>query len=344
MSNSQPKPRNITLNDIARVVGLSHAAVSLALRNNPEVSKQTCARVQAAAKEMGYQPNPVATALARFKKTSREKPIHSGLAWLNFWADPKKLRSYKEFDLYWKGAVACGEKFGYRVEEFVVNEQMPMNKLERILLTRDIQGILVPPGELPENLVKFDWSRFSIVHVGRSDPKVSMHCVAADQIANAMLAYDRLREKGYQRIGFVGNHWRPVYYGAGFLWAQTESQSAQQIPPLFVKQSSSADLKKALGPWLKKNRPEAIVTDLAILKAVLTESHEWTPDKIGLAASTVLDCPITAGINQNSEEIGRVSVLLLMSLIYDNDRGIPETNREVLVKGKWVDGSDLPGW
>jgi len=34
--------------------------------------------------------------------------------------------------------------------------------------------------------------------------------------------------------------------------------------------------------------------------------------------------------------------LMLVSLIHDNARGIPSINRELLVKGKWVDGSMLP--
>ena len=34
--------------------------------------------------------------------------------------------------------------------------------------------------------------------------------------------------------------------------------------------------------------------------------------------------------------------LMLISLIHDNARGIPPIHRELLVKGRWVDGSTLP--
>jgi DNA-binding LacI/PurR family transcriptional regulator len=50
-----------------------------------------------------------------------------------------------------------------------------------------------------------------------------------------------------------------------------------------------------------------------------------------------------AGIYQNSEEIGRAAVLLLISMIQDNDRGIPALHREILVPGGWVDGGSMPG-
>src|SRR5438874_7622879 len=94
----------VTLKDIARAAGVSHVAVSLALRNHPRIGEATRERIQSMAREMGYQPNPMAAGLAQFKRDSKIKPIHSALAWLNVWPDPKKLRSYAEFDRYWLGA------------------------------------------------------------------------------------------------------------------------------------------------------------------------------------------------------------------------------------------------
>jgi DNA-binding LacI/PurR family transcriptional regulator len=56
----------------------------------------------------------------------------------------------------------------------------------------------------------------------------------------------------------------------------------------------------------------------------------------------VLDGNADAGIYQNSDEIGKTAVQLLISLIHLNERGIPAIPREVLIKGRWVDGSTLP--
>ena len=47
--------------------------------------------------------------------------------------------------------------------------------------------------------------------------------------------------------------------------------------------------------------------------------------------------------SQNPEEIGRVALLMLHSLISDHARGIPKIARQLLVDGTWVDGSSLPG-
>ena len=66
------------------------------------------------------------------------------------------------------------------------------------------------------------------------------------------------------------------------------------------------------------------------------------PEDIGLAAFSVLDGNADAGIYQNSEEIGRAAVQLLISLIHHNEHGVPEVCREVLAEGQWQDGSTLP--
>ncbi|TVP79102.1 MAG: LacI family DNA-binding transcriptional regulator, partial [Puniceicoccaceae bacterium] len=47
------------MRDIAALVGLSKNAVSLALRNDPQIPIATRERVQAAARTLGYTRNPV---------------------------------------------------------------------------------------------------------------------------------------------------------------------------------------------------------------------------------------------------------------------------------------------
>jgi hypothetical protein len=66
------------------------------------------------------------------------------------------------------------------------------------------------------------------------------------------------------------------------------------------------------------------------------------PEDIGLASLNLHDSPLRAGIDQYPEEIGRVAVLVLNSLINDYDRGIPPIHREIAIKGTWIDGASLP--
>src|ERR1017187_5569433 len=98
-----PKAR-VTLSDIARQLEVSHTTVSRALRDDPQISKTTRKQVQKAVQKMGYRPDPMLSALAHYRRGSTRTPISAELALINHWANPKKLWSYNEFKLYWKGA------------------------------------------------------------------------------------------------------------------------------------------------------------------------------------------------------------------------------------------------
>ena len=58
-----------TIKDLARVLNLAPSTISMALNNNPKISKETRKKVQAIAKRMNYRPNIIARAMVR-KKTN----------------------------------------------------------------------------------------------------------------------------------------------------------------------------------------------------------------------------------------------------------------------------------
>ncbi|HEY3927397.1 MAG TPA: LacI family DNA-binding transcriptional regulator [Candidatus Koribacter sp.] len=60
----------VTLRDIADDLGLATITVSKAIRNHPDISKQTKARVQQRIRELNYQPNWAARSLATGKSFS----------------------------------------------------------------------------------------------------------------------------------------------------------------------------------------------------------------------------------------------------------------------------------
>jgi LacI family transcriptional regulator len=115
------------------------------------------------------------------------------------------------------------------------------------------------------------------------------------------------------------------------------------LPPLLLQSDDPAARWRALKPWLRRMRPDAILTDIADLRGQIERVGYRVPEDLGLATLTLLDGGnIDAGIDQNSEEIGRAAAQLLISLINLNQRGIPAICRELLVEGKWVDGKCLP--
>jgi LacI family transcriptional regulator len=345
----KPAPgRRVTLSDIARACGLSRAGVSLALRNSSRIAKATRKRVQALAEEMGYRPHPLAAGLANLKRSSPARQVHSVIGWINCWTDPAKLRGYGEFDGYWRGAEACARKFGYRLEEFTLGSNMSLSRLEKVLLARGIAALLLPPHEFPVDWGDFNWDRFSVVRFGRSLPSPRAHIVTSDQAGNAMMAFDAIRERGYRRIGGVREkksddrvYHRTRLFEAGFLSMQFDIDPEQVVPIVALDPDKPRSHRQILTRWFQQEQPDAIFTESSLI-TLLTECGYRVPHDIGVAGTTLLDTDATAGIDQHPEEIGRVGVLVLLSQVNDNARGVPEIFRQVLIEGDWVDGPSLP--
>ncbi len=341
-----PTKPTVTMKDIAREVGVTAAAVSLALKNHPSISESRRAQIRAAADRLGYRPNAMATALARHRHQSRAQPVQAALAFINAYPDPAKLHAQPSFSNCWRGATMAAEKFGYRLEEFPVNEKQPLKRLERIFLARNIRGIILaplPPGECRVDWQAFAWEKFSAVRCGFREQAPPLHYVTSAQATNTMLAFERMREHGYTRIGFVGYWDKARMFGAGFLWSQYGPSIGSRVAPFFfLKDIAETDQQERFERWLEKAKPDGILTDSIAVRTMLEKAGRRVPEDIGLAGTNVRDMPLDAGIEQNPEEIGRITILVAVSLIHDASLGIPEYMREILVRGKWVDGKSLP--
>jgi LacI family transcriptional regulator len=339
-----PSGRPVRISDIAQAVGVSQMTVSLALRNSPRISEARKRQIHEAAQRMGYQPNAMASMLAHYRHGRVEKPVQAAIAWLNLWPEPEKLRGHKEFDRYWLGAKATAEKFGYHLDEIVLEKGMKPEDMERILTARGIGGVLLAPVQYAPDWGGFHWERFSVLRFGRAMPEPEAHVVTADQVANTILAFEQIRARGYERIGLAGgNLWqRGRLFSAGFLQAQSELPARLRLPPFTVDPLHPDASLPALARWLKREKPDAILSEHPNMPDLLKKCGLRVPEDIGLATTTVLDGHVDAGIYQNPEEIGRVAVMMLLSMMHDSERGIPAIHHEMLVKGKWVDGTSLP--
>jgi LacI family transcriptional regulator len=336
----------VTVRQIAQQLDVSHTTVSRALKNDPRISEPVRKKIQAAAATLGYRPDPMLTALAAYRKSQVQKSIGAELAWINCWPESKHLRAFKEFDRYWLGANEEAERAGYRLEEFCCPAQLSPERLEKILFARNIRGLLLTPrwATAQPDWGRFDWSKFSIVRFGYSLLAPATHLVTSDQLMDGLLAFENMWRHGYRRIGMVtwaAQGTRAVRFSAGYLYAQLRVPATLRLPMLILNEADPRK-EQSLQTWLRKTKPDAILTDVTELRPWLDQLNYRVPEDFGLAALSVLDGGADAGIDQNSIEIGRAAVQTLISLIHHNECGIPATPREVLVTGRWVDGNTLP--
>lgn len=340
-----PSPR-VSLRDVAAEVGVSHVTVSLALRGDTRISAERRTQIAAAAERLGYRPDPMLSSLSAYRQGKRPAEIRSTVAWLNQWPEPRKLRSLQEFDAYWRGARDYAMSLGYRLEEFVLGRDLSAQRLQQILLARNVRGILLPPHNrfaLPE----FDWSLFSIVRFGISVPEPRAHIVTSDQKNCAAMAYEQMWARGYRRIAYVSAHRFEVNTGgnfrAGFLSAQDNRIPLRRhLAPLVLSEDNTPGDVRLLKAALRKGGVDAILTSLSMLPGLLDRAGFRVPQDVGVATLSLLDGHFDAGVDQNSFEVGRVAMATLAALIQQNERGVPAYCRRILVEGRWVDGSSLP--
>jgi LacI family transcriptional regulator len=343
---SEPIPSRISIREIAKHMGLSHATVSMALRGNTRVSVQTREKVRRYAESVGYRPDPMLGALAHYRQSKTGGAMKAGVAWINAWEDPDRLRGYREFDRYWKGAKAEAEKFGYRLEEFRVGPECSPERLHRILEARGIYGILLPPHSVQPDWGGFPWENYAVVKMGRSLRSPVTHLVASDQMANAMLAYASMRDRGYHRIGFATGRFELMphghLFGAGWLAAQEMIPEEERIPSFGFMRYPGDQRTALFRQWLDEFQPDAILTDVPEILDMLDKVGIRVPEDIGVAVTTILDLEPDSGIDQHAEEIGRTAFLMLSSQINEGAKGEPKVLRQLLVQGDWVDGASLP--
>jgi LacI family transcriptional regulator len=344
LMSGDPLASGVTLRDIAKRLGISHSTVALALRNAPRIPESRRRQIQAMAESMGYRPNPMATALGQLRSTGKSQPVTTGLAWINFWKIPQDIHRFKEFELYWKGAHELAAWHGYNLEEFICNGDLTLSRLEKVLEARNIHGILIPPHNYsPPGWDSFPWDKYFSVRFGHSFARPRVHVVSSDQLTNSLMAFEKIRGLGYRRIGFVTSKVPRTRFKSGFLMGQFELEPKETVPILILLTGEdNADDQKMLVGWIKKYKPEAILTDLAAMAEMLKRAGIRVPQDIGLATLSIHDGRADAGIDQNPEEIGRAATEMLISLIGHNYMGIPKICREVLIEGEWVNGSTLP--
>jgi DNA-binding LacI/PurR family transcriptional regulator len=342
----------VTLNDIAKQVGVAKTTVSMALRESHRVSAGRRKEIQRVAKEMGYVPDPFLSGLAAHSRERMPAKSHGVLAWVNHWEDPKRLLQFNEFKGYWRGASQAASRFGYRLDEIRWERDCTAKRFERILLARGIEGVLIPPHNELLDWQDFDWNKFSVIRFGMSVQNPDSNQVTSDVFRSVVMAMKKIRECGYQRIGIAVNEEFNERLGGNFLsgyyYAQTLLKLRPALPPLltvlkFHDAERMAKQKAPLQQWLARHKPDAVLVADIELPEMIRGLGLCIPQDLAVAATTVLDIQgVDAGIDQHPEAIGRVAVEMLVKQINVNERGEPRDPCRILVESRWKDGNSLP--
>ncbi|EIQ01948.1 transcriptional regulator [Opitutaceae bacterium TAV1] len=337
------RPR-ATQRDVARKAGVTQATVSMALRNHPEVSAETCVRVQAVAAELGYMPDPFLSGLSAYRKQVKPARYHATLAWLSNDERGTGWKNAPAFVGYFEGASKRAAELGYQVEEHSLQKSgMNPARMERILLARNVSGLLLAPQPHPgARLEAFHFDSFSSVTFGYTLAAPQLHLVTLHQFRSMETVFRRLVAMGYRRpglaIGIESDERADHNWSAAFWSEQRRLPEGDRVPPFTGQRIERKDFVK----WFRRHRPDVVIAVWHSVHTWLVEEGVCVPEDAGVALLTVPDeGKLFSGIWENPHVIGAKAVEFLIDLIQRNERGVPEVPLCMLVAGTWVEGKTV---
>ena len=226
------RKKQVTIKDIARRLGISHATVSRALSQDPTVSvlvtEKTRKRVQRMVAEMGYTPNLMAKGFV----TGR-----TGMLGLLTYQISRETNGSQTEQIL---RTAAGQ--GYQVLISMAVRRAPSTPLEDQalqigeLIARGVDGLLIHTRGDKEEVHRIQTTvRERVPVVTFHYPTPNLSGVALDLEGDFLKATEHLIGLGHERIGFIGPDWEedsPVSAKArGYLQAMTQHRLPHEFLP-----------------------------------------------------------------------------------------------------------------
>lgn len=329
-----------TLRSLAAALGLSRTTVSDALRGSPRVDPATAVRVRKAARDAGYRRNPLAGALMSELRRSRGTTFRGVLAAvdLNEPDVPVSSRFHRELVL---GAENRATELGFKVEKFFANRGgLTVHRLDSILQSRGIHGVMLLPSWDEPDLSKLDWSRYAGIYTDYMIERPALHSVCSDHYRSLMGVLQRLVSLDYRRPGiFLTKHHDERLqhrWEAAFRVFLGSNPHIEAVPPLITE---TTPVSEQFITWFRRYQPDVVIGHN-------TEAIEWmenagakVPATHGFVCLNVLTktCP-TAGLDLLPRMLGARAAELLIAQLQRNETGIPDWPVTTTLSARWVDG------
>ncbi len=331
-----------TLRTLAGELGLSAATVSEALRDSPRVKAETKRRVQDAAQRVGYRSNPLVGSVMADLRRQQLQGSRGVIGALNSEesANPRRARYHQAI---LDGATRRAEALGFRLEQFWVGEkQLSLKRLNTVLLTRGIQGVVVMPFEESQDWSEADWSRLSAVRLDYCLSRPVLHTICPDHHGSLLRSVGRLWDRGYRRIGLYvrrANEARILFkWTSAFLGLHLAIPKEEQVPPLVFDTPDRAEFLA----WFDRHRPDVIIGHHTDVIGWLAAGGLRVPEDVGFFnLNTTQDPYPAAGLDLLPRQLGAAAVESVVAQIQRTERGVPTHAKTITLEGAWVEGPTL---
>ncbi|MFA6286641.1 MAG: LacI family DNA-binding transcriptional regulator [Opitutaceae bacterium] len=327
-------PRPPSLRELAAKLGVSHATVSMALRNNPAISPATRERVQALARKMNYRGNILVSALLTQVRSRRVNATGEVIAML---IEGTGFHHAPVLASFWDITQQRAREIGMKLELFPLGHRgKDSASVGRVLFNRGIRGLIIAPMPLDLLPLQIDWSLHAVVALGYSFSQKEMNRVANAHFGGLLTCYRELRAAGHRRIGCVmrrDEDARSRHYWQAAALCAPRLHGGAGIAPLMLKDGQG---EEEFAKWFLRHSPDAVIgnhPDHAV--DWLRRCGARIPADVGYASLDRAAGAAFPGVQQSWEDIFTTAVEQLAGELARNEFGLPAMPKTTLVEGRW---------
>ena len=341
-----PNPA-VNLQAVAREAGVSIMTVSRVLSGSPRVAQATRERVLEAAKLLNYQPDPHLARLMSLVRGRKPQRMRAVLAVVREYGARDELHDPAYQYVLIEDINRRAERYGYQTEEFWLGRDgLTPQRLSNILHARGIEGIIVSPQSSRMLCSELDYSQFAAATFGYGLKSPSLHRSAGNMTLGIQTAAAELTARGYERIGLAVTKWvddrAQNAYSGSMLHYQQGIPKRQRVPVLLFPHN---DLSRGAGvfiDWMQAHQPDALITFDTHVPSWLKRLRLRAPEDIGLVVHDwTAQMTGYAGIHQRRDHVAAAAVDLVATQLAQNERGVPEVPRQILIPAGWVEGPSI---
>lgn len=329
--------------EISVLAKVSQSTVSRALHNHPGLPRETRERIQAIAKRLGYEENPLLSAVLGSVRRGRRQTFFGTLAFLTAHQTADGWKGGATYRDFFQGAKERAELQGFKLEpHWAADPALSGRRLTDILKARGIIGLLLGSRSPDARFTEMDWGQFAVVRLGFSWSNQRFHCVVNHQVHTVRLVAAELAARGYKRIGLAVSQWQneAVEHNwlAGFLAWQHLLPVKERVPVHLPEQLERAEFLK----WYRQHLPDACIAVNPLARDWLVAAGRSVPKDVGFA---LLDWHEEhagiAGAAQGNKLVGAAAVDVATGQLRRNERGMAEHPRITLIRSAWHDGNTV---
>lgn len=328
----------MTIRELAHISGLSKTTVADALRNDPKVSSKTRRRVKTLAAEHGYLPSPQINQFMQGVRAGKLRKRQFSLAYLSSRGLPRNGSTYPYEQQIINGAMAEAESLGYCFTLIDCN-QYSASRLETVLLSRGVRGVLLGPAEEPHAELNLNWSRFAVVRSGYSFDYPDSDLIAPDIFQAVEYAIDQAVTMGYARVIVGINAKTDERVGRRWLSAATTQSALRKNNQIVIVRGELDYVIDQLILQTQNSESTVVIGHLEMLTR-LEKAGKRFPQDMGFISFDHSECPQhCTAIVQPFRECGRRTITQLSMLVEHSQWGLPEIPARFTLKCGWREGA-----